>query len=161
MEHALVTFFGMTDEVWRRHANPWSVWTRYLAGPILILAVWSRFWIEWWALLPIGLMILWIWLNPRVFSVPNSTENWASRAVLGERIWLNRKNKPIAPQFLRPSHLANGVGALGLIALVWGLVVYSVVLTVGGLLIVLIAKTWFLNKMVALYLATAPAERPV
>ena len=46
MEHALVTFFGMTDEVWRRHANPWSVWTRYLAGPILILAVWSRFWIE-------------------------------------------------------------------------------------------------------------------
>ncbi|WP_308202358.1 DUF6653 family protein [Lentzea flava] len=19
--------FGMTDEAWRRHANPWSVWT--------------------------------------------------------------------------------------------------------------------------------------
>jgi hypothetical protein len=32
--------FGMTDEMWRRHANPWSVYTRFAAFPAMILAVW-------------------------------------------------------------------------------------------------------------------------
>ena len=151
----------MTDEVWRRHANPWSVWTRYLAGPILVFAIWSRVWISEWALVPIALMVAWIWLNPRVFAVPSSTSNWASKAVLGERIWLNREKTPIAARFIRPSRFANVVGAAGLVLLIWGLIVYSSVLTVSGLLIVLAAKTWFLNEMVALCEATDPAERPV
>jgi hypothetical protein len=34
--------FGMTDEAWRRHANPWSVWTRFAAIPAMILAIRSN-----------------------------------------------------------------------------------------------------------------------
>jgi len=41
---------GMTDEAWQRHANPWSVYTRFAAIPAMILAIWSRVWISWWAL---------------------------------------------------------------------------------------------------------------
>jgi hypothetical protein len=36
----------MSDETWRRHANPWSVWMRFAAIPALILAVWSRVWLD-------------------------------------------------------------------------------------------------------------------
>jgi hypothetical protein len=31
--------FRMTDEAWRRHANPWSVWTRFSAIPAMIAAI--------------------------------------------------------------------------------------------------------------------------
>lgn len=34
--------FAMNEEAWGRHANPWSVWTRFLALPLLVLAIWSR-----------------------------------------------------------------------------------------------------------------------
>jgi hypothetical protein len=38
--------FGMTEDAWKRHANPWSVWTRFAAIPLMILAIWSRVWLE-------------------------------------------------------------------------------------------------------------------
>ncbi|MEL6555599.1 MAG: DUF6653 family protein [Cyanobacteria bacterium J06621_11] len=40
-------FLHMTDSVWARHANPWSVWTRYMALPILVISIWSRIWLGW------------------------------------------------------------------------------------------------------------------
>lgn len=46
----IATAFRMTDESWRRHANPWSVWTRFAAIPAVVLAIWSRTWIGWWCL---------------------------------------------------------------------------------------------------------------
>ncbi len=32
---------GMSDEAWRRHANPWSVWTRFAAIPLMMLALFA------------------------------------------------------------------------------------------------------------------------
>jgi len=43
--------FGLQGDHWMRHADPWSVWTRFLALPLLALAAWSRVWIGWWAVL--------------------------------------------------------------------------------------------------------------
>jgi hypothetical protein len=48
---SLERLMAMDDGVWRRHANPWSGWTRVTVLPILVLAIWSRVWIGWWALL--------------------------------------------------------------------------------------------------------------
>ncbi|CUH46203.1 hypothetical protein RUA4292_00368 [Ruegeria atlantica] len=46
---------GMKDEIWLRHANPWSVWTRVLTPlPLLALAIWSREWIDNWAWVAVG-----------------------------------------------------------------------------------------------------------
>jgi hypothetical protein len=59
--------FGMTDEAWQRHANPWSVYTRFAAILLMILAAWSRVWIGWWALLPVAAAIVCLWLNPHIF----------------------------------------------------------------------------------------------
>ena len=58
----------MTDEAWQRYANPGSVYTRFAAIPAGILAIWRRTWFGWGALVPVGLVIVWLWLNPHVFS---------------------------------------------------------------------------------------------
>ena len=55
----------LSDDVWRRHANKWSVITRYSAVPLIIASIWSRLWLSWWCVLPLALTIAWIWLNPR------------------------------------------------------------------------------------------------
>ena len=51
--YSLARAFQMSPEVWARHANPLSVWTRYAALPVLIFAIWSRAWIGWWSVLPV------------------------------------------------------------------------------------------------------------
>lgn len=141
----------MTDAVWRRHANPWSVWTRMVTLPLLILAIWSRAWIGWWSLLPIAAAVLWTWLNPRVFPEPRSTNNWASKAVLGERLWLNRKNVPIPEHHRLAPHLLILASAAGVPLLVWGLWALAVWPTLLGLVLIAGAKLWFVDRMVWLY----------
>ena len=58
---------GMDDEIWLRHANPLSGWTRLGAAPVLVSrGLESYVWISWWALAPIAaLLIVWTWFNPR------------------------------------------------------------------------------------------------
>lgn len=148
---------GMTDAVWERHTNPWSGWSRVAVLPLLTLAVWSRIWVDWWALAPIVALLLWVWLNPRVFPVPASTENWMSKGVLGERIWLARKDQPTPDHHTRMAHLLSLCGVLGFIPYVWGLITLDFWMTVAGLAIVMLGKLWFLDRMVWLYEAT---ERP-
>ena len=97
----LAHIFQMNDKVWENHANPWSVWTRYLGLPLLVISVWSRIWWGWWSILPITMVMIWIWINPRIFPKPKTTQNWSSKAVLGERVWLNQKEIPI------PQHHQN------------------------------------------------------
>lgn len=77
--------FRMDEATWERHANPWSVWTRFTAWPLLALAVWSRVWLRRWAIFPIAVAVLWTWLNPRIFDRPRSTDNPAipEVAILG------------------------------------------------------------------------------
>ena len=69
-ERAVAAAFARDDAARARHANPWSVWTRILTLPVLVLAVWTRAWLGWWALAPVAATVLWIWLNPRLFPRP-------------------------------------------------------------------------------------------
>ena len=151
LEQNIASLFRMTDVVWARHANPWSVWTRYLALPVLIFSIWSRIWIGWWSAVPILLSIVWIWVNPRVFAIPSSTKSWASKAVLGERVWLKRKRIPI-PEHHRPIiNIINTISGLGTLLCIWGLIRLSVWGTIFGMVIVVLGKSWFLDRMVWLY----------
>lgn len=150
-ERAVAHAFGMDERTWARHANPWSVWTRYTALPLLVLAVWSRAWLGWWAVLPVVLTVLWTWLNPRLFPVPASTDNWASRAVLGERVWMARGQVPVPPRHRRAPHLLSALAALGAPFLAWGLYTLRLWPTLFGVLLVFSGKLWFLDRMVWLY----------
>src|SRR5690606_18259311 len=151
IEKRIANAFGMDERTWSRHANPWSVWTRFTVLPALIIAVWSRTWLGWWALLPVVLSLLWTWLNPRLFSTPRSTDNWASKGVLGERVWLNRNVVPVPQRHRIVPNVLSGVAALGALPVIWGVVTLTVWPTLFGAVLIYLGKLWFIDRMVWLY----------
>ena len=143
---------SMDEEVWKRHASPLSVWTRVITGiPVTFAATWSIQSLGYLSAVPIGVAILWLWLNPRLFPPPKSTDNWASKVTFGERIWLGHSKDSI------PSHHKNwvlflsisaGVGfATGLVGAYLNLLLPTLL---GGT-ISWFSKMWFCDRMVWIY----------
>lgn len=151
LERWISRVFGLDDEAWMRHANPWSVWTRSMALPLLVVSFWSREWLGWWAVIPVMLSVAWIFVNPRVFPEPDSTDNWASKSVLGERVWMNRDEIPVPSRHRRAPHLLNLVAAIGGLLGVWGVIALQVWPTVLGVTLVYLGKLWYLDRMAWLY----------
>ena len=151
VESKIASWFAMSDEVWQRHSNPWSVWTRVVIVPFFALAVWSRVWIGWWCLIPVAIVIGWTWFNPRVFPKPRSTDNWASKGVLGERVWLNRNKIPVPSLHSIVPKILNGVTTVGLFLLIWGLWGLEPWPTATGMILLLGGKLWFVDRMVWIY----------
>jgi hypothetical protein len=152
-EQRVAEFFGLKGDSWMRHANAGSVWTRFTVLSMLTLSIWSRDWIGWFSLIPIALSIIWMFVNPLVFPVPKSTRNWASKGVLGERIWADRNKADIPEQFAksRVPMWANVYSTVGLIFLAYGLVTLNLLPTIAGILIVHGGKLWYLDRMVLLF----------
>ncbi|MGH3967254.1 MAG: DUF6653 family protein [Mycobacterium sp.] len=92
--------------IFARHSNPWSAWTRWASTPLVLVPVWTRRWSH---AAAIG---LWFALNPVVFGEPADDRNWASRAMLGEEVWITN----------RPKDRAAAVSALTSIAAVAAIV---------------------------------------
>ena len=151
IESRMAQWFAMSDETWQRHTNPWSVYTRITVLPLLILAMWSRAWWGWWSLVAIALVIAWTWFNPRIFPKPRSTDNWASKGVLGERVWLNRRNIPVPEHHRIMPNILSGVSVIGLPFLIWGLWQLKIWPLLVGLILMLGAKLWFVDRMVWIY----------
>jgi hypothetical protein len=150
-EKKAAKFFKLTDENWMKHTNPWSVWTRFLIFPLIALAIWSRVWFGWYSLVFIGIMILWTWLNPRAFGKPKTTKYWSSKAVLGERVWINRKEIPIPHHHITAIIILNCITVSGLPFFIWGLYTLHIWSTLLGIVLVYVGKMWFLDRMVWLY----------
>ena len=110
--------FGMTDEAWQRHANPWSVWTRFAAIPLMLLAIWSRTWIGWWSLLPIGAVVVWLFINPRAFPPVREPQSWAARGIYGERAWLQDRDL-VPPDHRKVLRLSVTLGVVGFAMTLW------------------------------------------
>jgi hypothetical protein len=138
----------MSDATWARHANPWSVYTRIPILPLLAVAIWSRVWIGWWALVPIAVLIAWTFVNPRAFPPPASMDSWASRAVLGERFWLERKRNPIPQHHARWAAGLGVAAALALVPMVWGLWALEPSAALLGAMLAVAFKLWFCDRMV-------------
>ena len=141
---------GMSEESWKRHANPWSVWTRFAAIPLIILSIWSRSWIGWWALAPLALIILWLWWNPHAFPPIDKPTAWSSRGIYGERLWsLDRSQMPagfnVAQRFWT-------VGALtGAVLLAWGLAALEIWPTVFGATLIVAGQLWRIDRLGLFY----------
>lgn len=82
---------------WEPHASPRSVWPLVAAYPLLLLALYRRN--------PklLGGTLLGVVVNLLTVSPPETDEAWATRVVLGERVWLD-------------SGLDSEPGTLGLLA---------------------------------------------
>ena len=81
---------GWSDRHWAGRSNPWCVYSRLAAALGLIWAVYSVRDLGLFALVPIGLCLLFIIVNPFVFAAPRDDSRWATRAVLGQRLWRAR-----------------------------------------------------------------------
>ncbi|MHC0432835.1 DUF6653 family protein [Streptomyces sp. O3] len=152
--------FHMTDEAWRRHANPWSVWTRFAAVPALLLAVWSRAWIGWFALVPVALVVGWLWLNPRCFRpVDTPPRQWSARGVYGERLWVHERSR--LPRHHRTTlALLAWLGPLGGVFLVWGLAALEPWPVAFGCAVVVLAQLWRIDHFGWVYEQATTAEAP-
>ncbi|HYN96227.1 MAG TPA: DUF6653 family protein [Pilimelia sp.] len=152
VEQRVANLFGLSGDNWLRHANAWSVWTRFSVLSLLALAVWSRAWIGWYCLIPVALAVTWMMINPLLFPQPRSTRNWASRSVLGERIWLDRRTVELPAQFRSPApDVANALAGIGLVMLAYGLITSDVLPTIAGVFITNLGKLWYLDRMVLLF----------
>jgi uncharacterized protein DUF6653 len=139
---------GMNEAVWLRHANPLSVWTRFTCLPLLVLPIYGRTWFGWWALPLFLLAVAWTWYNPRAFPPPADFGSWASRATLGERIYLARDRYDVASHHVRAARTLAAMSALGLIPLIYGLIVLDPWATLLGLVATVLPKVWFVDRMV-------------
>ena len=149
---------AMDDATWRRHASPWSVWTRFAILPLLALTVWSRIWLGWWALLPVAAVALFTYLNPRLFPPPATLDGWPQRAVMGERVYLAGH---VAARERRVCQAINALAALLALAMVWGLWQLNLTATVIGTAGTFLFKLWFVARMARLYDRTPNHLRPV
>lgn len=151
LSNGLASLFQMTDYVWARHANPWSVWTRFVTLGAIAGVIWWRAVLSTYTIPLLIVLSVWIWVNPRAFPKPSTTNRWSSKAVLGERVWLNRKAIPIPEHFDAVIQLLNAISFTGLILFVYGLYEHHVWMTGSGLALVYVGKMWFLDRMVWLY----------
>jgi len=119
--------------------------------PLIGLAFWCRIWLGWWSLIPIIMTLVWVWVNPRIFPEPKSTNNWASKVVLGEWVWMNRKNVNVPEHHRYVPNILSAVAALGTIPFIWGLIRLEIWPTVLGGVVIIISKLWFADRMVWLY----------
>jgi hypothetical protein len=136
--------------VWKRHANPWSVWTRFLAIPLFILAVWSREWIGLGCLIPITLVILWLIFNPFVFKAVENPQKWVSKGIYGEQYWVQKLIAIPATQKIINRYLIF-LGVIGMLLCAYGLYKLQVWPTIFGATVIIIAQLWRIDRFSILY----------
>ena len=141
----------MDAAAWARHANPWSGWTRVPALPLLALAIWSRAWLGWWALVPVAALLAWLWVNPRLFHPPRDETAWMTRGVLGERLWLARDETPVPAHHRRAPNILSAIGAAGVLLAIGGLATRAGWAVIAGVAVAMLAKLWFIDRMVWLH----------
>ena len=75
----------LSRKIFARHSNSWSAWSRLFSAPLLFVPIWNRSWREG------AILGVWLILNPIVFPEPKDDKAWATRAMLGEEMWVSRR----------------------------------------------------------------------
>lgn len=76
--------------IFARHAHPWSAWSRWATTPLVLVPVWTR-------RRDHALVVAtWFALNPVIFPKVGDERSWATRAMLGEELWISRRPKDAA-----------------------------------------------------------------
>ena len=140
----------MSELAWRRHANPWSVWTRFAALPLLVAAIWSRVWFGWWALAPVAVVMLWLWRNPHAFAPIDEPVAWSSRGIYGERLWLgDRSAMPAGFAVVQRIWVLGALAGLGLLG--WGLIALQPWPAVFGMVLIVYGQLWRIDRLGMFY----------
>jgi hypothetical protein len=146
----IVGAFRMTDDAWKRHANPWSVWTRFAAIPLAIVAIWSRVWLGWWCLVPVALVLVWLWLNTRVFAPVETPTTWVAKGIYGEKLWLLERDR-VPAGYRAVLRMLIGVAVAGFVMLALGLITLAVWPTVFGASMIALSQLWRIDRFGLLF----------
>jgi hypothetical protein len=126
------------EKIWKRHSNPWSVWTRILSYPLVYVPLWNRSWKQGAA------VAAWFAANPVLFPEPESDESWATRGVLGEELWTAERPRDLS-MLINITSAAFFAG--GLMATYrrqfWPMVRFASV--------ALLLKLWYIDRMTFYY----------
>lgn len=134
----MMNLSSLSDAMWRRHANPWSIWTRLLSTPLLYLPFWNRSWKQ-----GVG-VTAWFAVNPFLFPEPEDQDAWGSRAIRGERRWARK----------RPHDASLAIQSAGAVAAIGGLYAaykHRLTPTVASAVVVMVSNVWFLDRMAKSY----------
>lgn len=83
-------FARVRRAVFARHSNPWSAWSRWATTPVLLVPVWTRNWSH------AAAVGVWFAVNPVIFPEPAGPPVWATKAILGEELWLTDHPRDVA-----------------------------------------------------------------
>ncbi|MEM7526408.1 MAG: DUF6653 family protein [Pseudomonadota bacterium] len=150
----LASVFRLGGGGWARHANPISGWTRIPILPVGAAILLAREELGIWTVPLLGLLVLWAFVNPTAFPPPADDRSWMSRAVLGEKIWVEARNgdgSAAVAEIGPATWWLNLLQFSFLFPLVWGLWLVSPVVAAFGTAGVLAGKLAFLRLMVRLY----------
>lgn len=84
--------FGMSDRVWARHQSPWSVWTRAAILPVATVLIGAGEGLGPTRGAALAALVVFAWINPRLFPPPRDPTTWSARAVRGERRWAEARD---------------------------------------------------------------------
>jgi hypothetical protein len=134
-EDAEATFL---ERAWKRHSNPWSVWTRILSYPLVFVPVWNRNWRQGAA------VAAWFAANPVIFPEPEGDESWATRGVLGEELWTAERPRDLSMLINTASAAFFAGGLLSSYSRrFWPMVFFASV--------ALLLKLWYIDRMTFYY----------
>jgi hypothetical protein len=74
-----------------------------------------------------------------------------SKAVMGERVWLNRDAVPVPAYHKKVPNVLSAVAAIGLFFILWGVLVFDLWSTLFGTMMAYLGKLWFADRMVWLW----------
>jgi hypothetical protein len=141
----------MSERTWLRHANPWSGFTRIITYPFVFIPIWYfQEFLEdpvnnWYPALGIILVVLWFWLNPRIFPKPKNYDHWLSMGVLGEKVWTSSrryKDSNLLLSFLMSPFFFIAIYT-AYMKMFWATMFFAVC--------AFILKLWFIDRMVFYY----------
>jgi hypothetical protein len=124
----------LSDLVWRRHANPWSVWTRLLSVPLVFVPFWTR------SRSQGAAVAAWMAINPVAFPEPRDRNEWAARAIRGERLWVAARRRDA-------SFAIQAVGSAALLVGCYTAYRRRPAPTAACALAVMVCNGWFLDRM--------------
>jgi hypothetical protein len=140
------TIARIRRKVFERHANPLSAWSRWGSTPLVLVPVWTRNWAH---AVPVA---AWMVANAVIFPKPENERSWATRAMLGEEMWIVDRPKDAAMAVNAGSSVLL---AAALIAARKRKLAPAVAATAGAMALTMI----YWKQMVDYYETRQPADR--
>jgi hypothetical protein len=78
-----------------------------------------------WAVIPVAIVILWTWYNPRIFAPTRSLDHFMSKGAMGERVWLNRDAVPVPVYHRWVPNVLSAISAISVVFIIWGVLIFD------------------------------------